>query len=100
MFALQSADDLLEVLCSLSKNKKNAADTWILQAAIATTPACIADKFTKPQLSPHIIDKFCSYAWAAMGNEFLDGIMPINITFMIKPAELGPWPQNWNGSKQ
>ena len=63
---LQSTDDLLSVLHALGKNKKKADDTWILQAALdqcATTPACIANEFTKPQLSTHIIDKFCSYAW-------------------------------------
>ena len=91
MLNLQSTDDLPNMmLCDLGKNKKKANDTWILQAAIdqhVTTPTCIADEFTKPQLSTLIVDKFCSYAWAATGNnKIMDGIMPFNIAFMIKPA--------------
>ena len=75
--------------CVTGKNKKRANDAWILQAAInqcATAPACITDEFTKPQLSTHIVNKFHSYAWAAMGNEIMDGIMPFNIAFMIEPV--------------
>ena len=89
MLNLQSADDLPNVLHELGKNKKKADDTWILQAAIdqcATTPTCVANEFMKPQLSTHIIDKFHSYAWAATGNEIMDGITLFNIVFMIKPA--------------
>ena len=89
MLDLQSADDLLNVLHDLGKNKKKADDAWILQAAIdqgAIAPACIAYEFMKPQLSTHIINKFHSYAWAAMGNKITDGIMPFNIAFMIKLA--------------
>ena len=70
MLNLNSANDLPLVLCELGKNKKKADDTWILQAAInqcATAPACITDKFMKPQLSMHIVDKFHSYTWAATG---------------------------------
>ena len=89
MLDLQSADDLLDVLHSLGKNKKKANDTWILQAALdqcATAPACIANEFTKPQLSVHIINNFCSYTWATMGNKILDSITPFNIVFMIELA--------------
>ena len=79
MLNLQSADDLPSVLHDLGKNNKKANDACILQAAIdqhATAPACIANEFTKPQLSTHIINKFCSYAWAAMGNKVvMDSIM-------------------------
>ena len=83
MLNLQSADNLPNMLCDLGKNKKKADDTWIQRA---TTPACITDEFMKPQLSTHIVDKFHSYAWAAMGNEITDRIMPFNIAFMIEPA--------------
>ena len=89
MLDLQSADDLPDVLHNLGKNKKKANDTWVLQTAIdlcATAPACTADEFTKPQLSMHIIDKFHSYAWVAMGNKVSDDITPFNIVFMIKTA--------------
>ena len=86
---VQSTDDLPNVLHDLGNNKKKANDAWILQAAIdqyVTTPTCIADEFTKSQLSTHIVNKFCSYAWAATGNEITDRIMLFNIVFMIKPA--------------
>ena len=89
MLDLQSTDDLPNVLHDLGKNKKKAGDTWILQAAInqcVTTPACVTDEFMKPQLSTHIVDKFCSYTWAAMSNEITDGITPFNFAFMIQPA--------------
>ena len=89
MLDLASADDLPRVLRELGKNKKKADDTWILQAAIdqrATAPACVADEFTKPQLSTHIVDKFRSYTWAATGDELTDGITPFNIVFMLEPG--------------
>ena len=92
MLDLHSADDLPLVLRELGKNKKKADDSWILQAAIdqcATTPACIANEFTKPQLSMHIVDKLRSYTWAATGDEITDGITPFNIAFML---ELGARP--------
>ena len=50
---------------SLGKNKRKSDDTWALQTVInlcMTTPTSIADKYTKPQLSMHIINKFHSYA--------------------------------------
>ena len=74
---------------SLGRNKKMADDTWVLQAAInlhATAPASIANEFTKPQLSMHVINKFCSYDWVATGNEILDGIMPFNNMFVTELA--------------
>ena len=85
----QSRDDLPELLHNLGKNKKKSNNTWVLQTAIdlhATTPTSVANKYTKPQLSIHIIDKFCSYAWVATGNEILDGIIPFNIMFVTKMA--------------
>ena len=87
MLNLHSTDDLPLVLCELGKNKKKADDTWILQAAInqpATTPACIANEFTKPQLSTHIVDKSHSYIWAATGDEITNGITLFNIVFMLE----------------
>ena len=51
-----------------------------------TAPTSIADEYTKPQLSTHIINKFCSYAWVATGNEILDSTMPFNISFVTKLA--------------
>ena len=85
-----SMDDLPNMLHDLGKNKKKANNSWILQAAInqcATAPTCIANEFMKPQLSTHINDKFCSYAWVATGNRILmDSITLFNIAFMIKPA--------------
>ena len=89
MLNLQSTDDLPAVMCSLGKNKKKADDTWVLQTAIdlwAATHASVANKFTKPLLSMHIINKFCSYAWAAMGNEISDGTTLFNITFVTEPT--------------
>ena len=90
MLDLQSTDYLQEVMHSLGKNKKKANDTWvILQTAIdlhVTTPASVTNKLTKPQLCMHVIDKFCSYAWAATGNEISDGITLFNITFVTEPA--------------
>ena len=66
MLDLQSADDLHLMLHDLGKNKKKADNSWILQAAIdqyMTAPACVANEFTKLQLSTHIVDKFWSYTW-------------------------------------
>ena len=89
MLNLQGADDLLELLHNLGKNKKKSNDTWVLQTAInlcMTAPTSVANEYTKPQLSMYIINKFHSYAWAATGNEISDGITPFNITFVTKTA--------------
>jgi hypothetical protein len=86
---LQSEDDLPETLWELAKNKKKLEDTWVLQNAIdarASAPVSVADEYTKPQLSTHIIKKFRSYAWAATGNDISDGITPFNIMFINEPA--------------
>jgi hypothetical protein len=86
---LQSEDDLPETLRELAKNKKKTKNTWVLQRAIddqASAPASAADEYAKPQLSTQIIDNFCSYAWAATGNNISDGIIPFNITFVNEPA--------------
>ena len=84
LLGLTSADDLLEVLCSLGWNKKKSNDALILQMAIdsqATSLAPTVNEFTKPQLSTHIINLFQNYAWAATGELVLDGITPFNIAF-------------------
>ena len=47
----------------------------------AASPASTANEYTKPQLSTHIINLFCNYAWATTGEPVSDGIMPFNFTF-------------------
>ena len=47
----------------------------------AASPASAANEYTKPQLSTHVINLFCSYAWAATGELVTDGITPFNLTF-------------------
>ena len=71
MLDLQSSDDLPQVLHDLGKNKKKANDSWILQATIdhrVIAPTCITNEFMKLQLSNHIMDKFQSYTWVAIGD--------------------------------
>jgi hypothetical protein len=86
---LASQDDLPDTLRALARNKKKSDDQLVLQMAIderASAPASVADEYTKPQLSTHIIDLFRSYAWAATGDELSDGITPFNITFVSEAA--------------
>jgi hypothetical protein len=86
---LASQDDLPDTLRALACNKKKADDQRVLQMAInecASAPASMADKYTKPQLSTHIINLFRSYAWAATGEELNDSITPFNITFISETA--------------
>jgi hypothetical protein len=84
LLALESANDLPELLRALGRNKKKLDDALVLQMAIdnrATTPASATNEYTKLTLSTHIIDLFRSYAWAATGELVTDGITPFNITF-------------------
>jgi hypothetical protein len=84
LLALDTADDLPELLRTLGRNKKKSDDALVLQMAIdnrAAAPASAANEYTKPTLSTHIIDLFRSYSWAATGELVTDGITPFNITF-------------------
>ena len=79
-----SADDLPKLLQDLGHNKKKSDNALVIQMAIdnhAALPASAANKYTKPQLSTHLIDLFCNYAWAATSELISDGIMPFNLTF-------------------
>jgi hypothetical protein len=84
LLALDTADNLPELLQTLGRNKKKLDDTLVHQMAIdnrAVSPASAANEYTKPTLSTHIIDLFRSHSWAATGELVTDGIMPFNITF-------------------
>ena len=86
-----SADNLPKLLQDLGHNKKKSDDALVIQMAIdncAASPASAANKYTKPQLSTHLIDLFCNYAWATTSKLISDGIMPFNLTFM---SETGAW---------
>jgi ABC-type phosphate transport system permease subunit len=89
LLALESADDLPELLRALGRNKKKSDDALVLQMAIdnrAAAPASAANEYTKLTLSTHVIDLFHSYAWAATGELVTDGITLFNITFASKAS--------------
>ena len=52
----------------------------------ATSPVSMVDEYMKPVLSMQIIDAFRTYVWAATGELITDGIMPFNITYVIKKS--------------
>ena len=86
---MASEDNLPETLRALGQNKKKSDDIHVLLGAIderASSPASMANKDTKPQLSTHIIDKFWNFTWAATGNDISNRITPFNITFISKMA--------------
>ena len=77
-------DDLPKLLQDLACNKKKLDNALVIQMAIdnhAASPASAANEYTKPQLSTHLINLFCNYAWAATGKLIADGITPFNLTF-------------------
>ena len=80
-----SADDLPKLLQDLGHNKKKSDDALVIQMAIdncAASPASAANKYTKPQLSTHVINLLCKYTWATTGELASDGIMPFNLAFV------------------
>ena len=80
-----SADDLPKLLQDLGHNKKKSDDALMIQMVIdnrATSPASATNKYTKPQLSTHVVDLFRYYAWATTRELVSDGIMPFNLTFV------------------
>ena len=80
-----STDDLPKLLQDLGHNKKKSDDALVIQMVIdncAASPASTANKYTKPQLSTHVIDLLRNYAWAATRELVLDGITPFNLTFV------------------
>ena len=95
LLSKNSTDDLPKLLQDLRQNKKKSDDALIIQMVInncAASPASAANEYTKPQLLTHVINLFCSYAWATTKELVSDSIMPFNLTFASETG-LGPWPR-------
>ena len=60
--------------------RSHSDDVLILQMAIDNQAASV-NKYTKLQLSTHIIVLFLYFAWATTGELVSDGITPFNIMF-------------------